>query len=88
MTTLSIAEARNGLAEAINRVSYGGERVVFARRGKPVAALVSPDDLAFLQRMEDAQDIREAADVLKAYDREPSSFKSLDEYVRENRDGE
>jgi prevent-host-death family protein len=44
MTTLSIAEARNGLAEAINRVAYGGERVVFARRGKPVAALVSASE--------------------------------------------
>jgi len=32
MTTLSIVEARNRLAEAINRVSYGGERVVLARR--------------------------------------------------------
>lgn len=88
MTTLSIAEARNGLAEAINRVSYGGERVVFARRGKPVAALVSPEDLAFLQRMEDFDDLRDAAKVLKAYERDQSSFKRLDEYVREKRDGE
>jgi len=87
MTTLSIAEARNGLAEAINRVSYGGERVVFARRGKPVAALVSPEDLAFLQRMEDFDDLRDAAKVLKAYERDQSSFKRLDEYVREKRDG-
>ena len=87
MTTLSIAEARNGLAEAINRVSYGGERVVFARRGKPVAALVSPEDLAFLQRMEDFDDLRDAAKVLKAYDRDQSSFKRLDEYVLEKRDG-
>jgi len=83
MTTLSIAEARNGLAEAINRVSYGGERVVFARRGKPVAALVSPDDLALLQRLEDAEDLRAAATVLKEYDRNPAAFATLAEYKRE-----
>jgi prevent-host-death family protein len=87
MTTLSIAEARNGLADAINRVSYGGERVIFARRGKPVAALVSPEDLALLQRMEDVQDIRAAAIVLKAYERDPSAFKSLDAYLREKKAG-
>ena len=87
MTTLSIAEARNGLAEAINRVSYGGERVVFARRGKPVAALVSPDDLALLQRIEDAEDVRAAAKVLKEYDRNPAAFKTLDEYKRERKAG-
>ncbi|MDI6774896.1 MAG: type II toxin-antitoxin system Phd/YefM family antitoxin [Verrucomicrobiota bacterium] len=87
MTILSIAEARNGLAEAINRVSYGGERVVFARRGKPVAALVSPEDLALLQRMEDAEDIRAAAKVLKKYNRNPAVFKTLDEYLRERKAG-
>ena len=82
MTTLSIAEARNGLADAINRVSYGGERVVFARRGKPVAALVSPEDLALLQRIEDTEDIRAARKALREYKRDPSSAITLDEYVR------
>jgi prevent-host-death family protein len=85
MTTLSIAEARNNLADAINRVSYGGERVVFARRGKPVAALISANDLALLQRIEDAEDIREAAKVLKEYDRNPAAFATLDAYKRERR---
>ena len=85
MTTLSIVEARNHLADAINRVTYGGERVVFARRGKPVAALVSAGDLALLQRIEDAEDIRAAAKVLKEYERNPSAFVTLAEYKRERR---
>ena len=83
MTTMSIAEARNNLADTINRVSYGGERVVFARRGKPVAALVSAGDLALLQRIEDAEDIKTAAKVLKEYDRNPAAFTTLNEYKRE-----
>ncbi len=83
MKTMSIAEARNGLADAINRVSYGGERVVLERRGKPVAVLVSPEDLAHLQRIEDARDIREAAKVLRANDRNPATFKTLADYKRE-----
>ncbi len=85
MTTLSIAKARDSLAETINRVAYGGERVVFARRGKPVAVLVSPEDLALLQRIEDAEDLRAAAKVLKNYDRNPSAFKTLDDYKRERK---
>jgi len=80
MTTLSIVEARNHLADAINRVTYAGERIVFARRGKPVAALVSAEDLALLQRIEDAEDIRAATRVLKEYERNPSAFITLDEY--------
>ena len=82
MTTMSIAEARNNLADAINRVSYGGERIVFARRGKPVAALVSAEDLALLEKMEDTEDIRAARKALREYERDPSSAITLDEYVR------
>ena len=83
MTTLSIAAARNNLADAINRVSYGGERLVFARRGKPVAALVSAEDLDLLQRLEDAEDVRTAARVLKEYDRNSAAFTTLGDYKRE-----
>lgn len=50
MTTLSIVDARNKLADALNRVSYTGERVMLARRGKPVAVLVSVQDVA-LQKL-------------------------------------
>jgi len=85
MTTLSIADARNNLADTINRVSYGGERVIFARRGKAVAALVSAGDLAFLQRIEDAEDIRGAEKILKEYDRNPAAFATLADYKRERR---
>lgn len=86
MTTLSIADARNGLADAINRVSYGGERVVFARRGKPVAVLVSPEDLSLLQRIEDAEDTKAAVKVLKDYERNPAAFTTLAAY-KNNRQG-
>lgn len=82
MTTLSIAEARNHLADAINRVSYGGERVLFARRGKPVAALISAEDLALLEHIEDETDARAARKALRDYDRNPASAVTLDEYVR------
>jgi prevent-host-death family protein len=85
MTTMSIAVARNNLAETINLVSYGGDRVLFARRGKPVAALVSADDLALLQRIEDVEDIRDAAKVLKEYDQNPATFTTLNEYKRERK---
>ena len=42
-------EAKTRLSEYINRVRYGGERIVIERHGKPVAALVSTGDLARLE---------------------------------------
>jgi prevent-host-death family protein len=80
MITFSIVRARNKLADAINRVSYGGERVLLARRGKPVAALISMDDLDLLAKIEDAADIRDAKTALKEHDRNPAGTLTLAEY--------
>jgi prevent-host-death family protein len=53
---VSIAKVRNNLADALNRAAYGGERVILERRGKPVAALVSMDDLELLEQLENEVD--------------------------------
>lgn len=45
---IGLADARIQLAELMGRVTYGGERIVLTRHGKPAAALVSIDDLARL----------------------------------------
>jgi prevent-host-death family protein len=47
-----VTQARAELAELINRVVYGGERVVLTRHGKPLVALVSAADLERLQECE------------------------------------
>lgn len=86
MTVLSIGEARNNLADAINRVSYGGERIVFARRGKPVAALISADDLDTLRHVEDTEDLKDAAKALKEYAHAKAGFVTLAEYKRRRKD--
>jgi prevent-host-death family protein len=44
-----VTQARAEFAELINRVVYGGERVVVTRHGKPLVALVSADDLRRLE---------------------------------------
>jgi prevent-host-death family protein len=48
--TLSAAEAKSRFAEALRRAE-GGDVVVITRYGKPVAALVSADDLAGVRRL-------------------------------------
>ncbi|GAA5609553.1 hypothetical protein Spla01_00683 [Streptomyces platensis] len=42
---IPVTQARAELAELINRVVYGGERVVVTRHGKPLVALVSAAEL-------------------------------------------
>jgi prevent-host-death family protein len=54
---MSVAKIRNNLADALNRAAYGGERVILERRGKPVAALVSINDLQLLEQLENEADL-------------------------------
>lgn len=49
---VSAAEAKAHLSALMAQVAYGGERVVVERRGKPLAALVSMDDLQRLERLQ------------------------------------
>ncbi|KOV23004.1 type II toxin-antitoxin system Phd/YefM family antitoxin [Streptomyces caelestis] len=56
---IPVTQARAELADLINRVVYGGERVVVTRHGKPLVALVSADDL---RRLEELGEAREPAE--------------------------
>ncbi len=44
----------------VNKVAYGGERICLKRRNKPVAALVSVEDLELIEYLEDQTDIAAA----------------------------
>ncbi|MBD9730285.1 type II toxin-antitoxin system Phd/YefM family antitoxin [Streptomyces sp. H28] len=58
---IPVTQARAELADLTNRVVYGGERVVLTRHGKPLAALVSADDLRRLEELEERAQAAEAA---------------------------
>ncbi|MHB9863277.1 type II toxin-antitoxin system Phd/YefM family antitoxin [Streptomyces sp. YIM S03343] len=54
---IPVTQARAELADLINRVVYGGERVVVTRHGKPLVALVSAADLERLEQLEEIEEI-------------------------------
>jgi prevent-host-death family protein len=64
MTRLAAAKVRQDFAETVNRVAYGRERIVLHRRGKDLAALISLEDLALLEKLEDRLDAEEAEKIL------------------------
>jgi len=69
MPSIPATTVRDSFSETLNRVAYKGERIVLERHGKPVAALVSVEDLALLESLEDRLDVQA---VLAARD-EPGS---------------
>jgi prevent-host-death family protein len=49
---MTTKEAVRGLADAVNHVAFGGDRIVLTRRGKRIAALVSIQDLEQFEQFE------------------------------------
>jgi prevent-host-death family protein len=74
MTTVSITDARDEFADLVNRVAYGHERIIVARRGKSLAALVPPEDMALLEMIENEIDLAAARAALA----DPATAEALD----------
>lgn len=64
MSTITAAKARQQLAEILNQVAYGKERMVLTRRGKKLAAVVPIEDLEALERLENKLDLEDARQAL------------------------
>ncbi|MEV1114366.1 type II toxin-antitoxin system Phd/YefM family antitoxin [Actinosynnema sp. NPDC049800] len=64
MREMPISEARDHLGDLVSRVEHAAERAVLTRHGKPVAAVISMDDLHRLEAAEDEADLAAARAAL------------------------
>ncbi len=63
LTTLSVKQTREKLAEIIERVAYGGEEIIVTRFGRPQVKIVAVDDTV-LSKTDDSENIiKEAAGI-------------------------
>jgi prevent-host-death family protein len=60
MPAVSTVTARNEFSTVLNRAAFGKERVILARRGKAIAAIVPMDDVKLLRALEDRADLADA----------------------------
>ncbi|MCY4574530.1 MAG: type II toxin-antitoxin system Phd/YefM family antitoxin [Gemmatimonadetes bacterium] len=65
MTRVAASKLRTTISDVLDRVVHHGERIAVERYGKPVAALVSPEDLELLEAIEDRIDIEAARKALR-----------------------
>lgn len=56
METVSISQIKRDISELVNRVAYGGERIILTSRGHPKAVLISLADLEQLQNLSQTMD--------------------------------
>ncbi len=65
MSNIQVTEIRDNFSEIVNRSAFGNERTIIERHGKPVAAVVSIEDVNFLLELEAKFDLDEARAALK-----------------------
>ena len=71
MKSFDASQLRQEIADALNTVAFGGERIAINRHGKRVAVLVPVDDLELLEAMEDRVDLALAKKALQEKGRIP-----------------
>ena len=96
-TQISIGQVKRDISELLNRVAYGGERIILTSRGKPKAAIVSMEDYARLEQETAAARMARwqawiaesdalAAEILARRGGEPIDVEALWEAVRADRE--
>ncbi len=51
MVQVNMAKAKSSFSEYASRAAYTDEQIIITKRGKPFVALISVNDLEFLQRI-------------------------------------
>jgi prevent-host-death family protein len=78
VTAVTVADARSDLADLLNRVAYGKERLVITRHGRELAAIVPVEDLQLANRLRRLVARKDVARVLAALDAgKTSSWEQL-----------
>jgi len=80
---LPASKVRERFSEIVSRAAYGGEPTIIERSGKPVAALVSIEDLEAMVALEDLMDGQEAQRRLKAIADGRDDVMSAEDFNRE-----
>lgn len=87
---VSAAEAKAKLSSLVAEVAFGGQHVVIERRGRPLAALVSMEDLERLERDEERPAARGALALVGAFrdvpEEEVQEFLGWVEYAYKSRE--
>ena len=65
---MKFTEFRQNLADNLESVAHNQNRIVIHRRDRPVAALISIEDLKMLEILEDEMDVKMAKNILKDID--------------------
>lgn len=68
MTNISVAAAKSRFSELIAKSGYTRERFIITKRNRPVAALVSLEDLRIIEQHEERQGLASVVGKWKGFE--------------------
>ena len=87
MQHVSVADAKSHLSELIAKSAHGHERFIITRRDKPVAALVSLDDLKIIEQHLERQGLAAVASSWPGFEEVAEPLIDLGELRRQGGEG-
>ena len=66
--SITISELRDSLSETFGAARHGGERILVTSHGKLMGAVIGPEDLELLERLEDRADLERVREALAESD--------------------
>ena len=87
MPSISVANAKTHLSEIIAKSAHGHERFIITRRDKPVAAIVSLDDLKIIEQHQEHQGLAAVASAWPDFEEVAKAVVDLDELRRQGGEG-
>jgi len=87
MPQVSVANAKSHLSELIAKSAHGHERFVITRRDKPVAALVSLDDLKIIEQHQERQGLAAVAFLWPDFEEVAEALTDLGELRSQGGEG-
>lgn len=83
MIEVTVSEARERLADLLGKVQHGHEDVTIKKHGKAVAVMISPEAMAYYERLEEEELARQGDAAYAEYLANPGAAVSLEDYLAE-----
>lgn len=77
-TSISVAKAKSHISELIAKSQFSDERFIITKRNKPVAALVSLDDLEVIEQYAEKQGLAAIAGKWQGFDEVADAMGDLE----------
>lgn len=87
MPTISVAEAKSHLSELIAKSAHGYERFIITRRNRPVAAIVSIEDLKIIEQHQERQGLAAVAGSWSDFTEIANALGDIAEFRRQGGTG-